>query len=81
MTRYEIDKTLKDALLEAGLKDYQIGWCASPARLFVLIGNDQHEFPISTKLTKRAIEDLLHKLAVLGGIQDAHRQRRAEYLV
>lgn len=80
MTRGEIDKKLKDALLEAGLKNYQIGWSASPARLFVLIGNDQHEFPISTRLTKRAIEDLLHKLSVLGGIQRSHRERRAEYL-
>lgn len=80
MTRGEIDDKLKSALHEAGLKNYQLGWSSSPAKLFVLVGNDTHEFAISTKLTKRAIEDILHKLEVLGGIQERHRERRVGYL-
>lgn len=81
MTRFEIDEKLKGALEDAGLKNYQIGWSSTPAKLFVLVGNDAHEFPISTKITKRALKDIFHKLEVLGRAQGQHRKRRADYLV
>jgi len=62
MTRAEIDKILKDKMDEVGLRNYRVAWSQNPAELHVLVDGEIKKRRISTRMTKRALKELLHDL-------------------
>ena len=75
MRRADIDKELQDAFDLAGLKQYQIAWQASPSMISALVGSEIKTAPVSTKITRRELNNVKHKIETWGKLQNEHRSR------
>lgn len=80
MTRQEIDKAIRDKYRELNIPQHMIRQQESPAEFHILVGDAVHKLPISTRITKRALNEALFTLEWLAKQQDAARAQHADRL-
>lgn len=80
MTRQEIDKAIRDKCRELNIPQHMIRQQESPAEFHILVGEKVSTIKVSTRMTKRALDDALTEMEILVKQQAAARAQHAERL-
>lgn len=84
MTRQEIDKAIRDKCRELNIPQHMIRQTDSPAEFHILVGERINTIKVSTRMTKRALDDALRDLEIFAKQQKqaigAHKARLDEWI-